>query len=236
MGATEVERSLLLLTLSQLPRSYISSLEAQIKQQDREIQELRARLRDRPNAPPSEAPREIAPSATIELVSSSTTSPVSPRDTSWYLTDLIKSVEDVVVEPSRQPRFSEHGGGITLARLVMTAIRTDALRTPFVRHAHSYQPTASSTEATAASLPPRHAADHLVDIYFQYRTPHLPIIDRSQVAEALEGAYHVESVDNSDNRVSSRNTFITYMVFAIALCDLPGPTGKGRPVQSEGCY
>ncbi|EXJ87153.1 hypothetical protein A1O3_04112 [Capronia epimyces CBS 606.96] len=86
-----------------------------------------------------------------------------------------------------------------------------------------------------ASLPPRHVADHLVEVYFQYRTPHLPILDRSQVGKAINSAYSSLESNQASAKVSDRDMFIAYMVFAIALVDVPHTSG-GRPMQSDGCF
>jgi hypothetical protein len=91
--------------------------------------------------------------------------------------------------------------------------------------------------AVEASLPPRHAANHLIEVYFQYRTPHLPIIQEAQVRKAVDRAYACMSGHQDLDRAAERDIFITYMVFAIALCNVPNPAGgTGRPVQSEGCF
>ena len=153
---------------------------------------------------------------------------------SSHFQDLVKSVRNVVVEPSRQPRFLGQSSGITLARLVIATIRVDALPSPLFSEHRSHD-LSSSALAAEASLPPRHAADHLVDVYFQYRTPHLPILERSQVEEALESAYLSVSSHQPSDRVVETDIFTTYMIFAIALCDVPNPSG-GRPSQSEGCF
>lgn len=99
-----------------------------------------------------------------------------------------------------------------------------------------------------ASLPPRHVADHLLEVYFQYRTPHMPILGRVEAAEAVNNAYtggSVLSPPRSDRRLSQgiaggggaspRDMCIAYMVFAIALVDVPHTSG-GRPIQSDGCF
>jgi hypothetical protein len=147
---------------------------------------------------------------------------------------LVKSVRNVVVEPSRQPRFLGQSSGITLAKLVMAAIRVDALPAPVVSTPHSFE-NSSSALAAEVSLPPRHAADHLVEVYFQYRTPHLPILERSQVENAVESTYLSLSGQPPSDRAAENDIFTTYMIFAIALCDVPNPSG-GRPSQSEGCF
>lgn len=116
----------------------------------------------------------------------------------------------------------------------MAAIRVDTLPSPLFSEQRSYDPS-SSVLAAEASLPPRHAADHLVEVYFQHRTPHLPILERSQVEEALKSAYLSVSGHQPSDRVVENDIFTTYMIFAIALCDVPNPSG-GRPSQSEGCF
>ncbi|KAJ5122897.1 hypothetical protein N7448_008994 [Penicillium atrosanguineum] len=92
-----------------------------------------------------------------------------------------------------------------------------------------------SVVANEASLPPRHAADHLVDVYFQYRTPHLPIVNRSQVEEAVENAYLPRDDNRPSNCSFDKDNFIAFIVLAIALCDVSNASG-GRPAQSEGCF
>jgi hypothetical protein len=148
--------------------------------------------------------------------------------------DVIKSVQDIVVEPSRQPRFLGQSGGITLARLVMAAVNVDTLHTPQVSEQNKYDNTPINP-ASEASFPPRNVADHLVDVYFQFRSPHLPIMDRIQVEEAFESAYlHMSNCPVSD-RVVENDIFTTFMILAIALCDVPNPSG-GRSTQREGCF
>ena len=150
---------------------------------------------------------------------------------------MVKSISRVVVEPSKQPQFLGQNSGITLAKMVMSAIRVDALPSPlFSEKRTKLTPSGPTTETALASLPPRHAADHLVGVYFQYITPHLPIIDRSQVEAALKSAYSSMSAPKSSQRAIERDIFTTYMVLAIALCDLPNPEGRNRPSQSEGCF
>jgi hypothetical protein len=190
----------------------VSELEAQVERLTLENQELRTRLQATP------------------VTDESPTSNESPS----HFQDLVKSVRNVVVEPSRQPRFLGQSSGITLAKLVMAAIRVDALPAPVVSTPHSFE-NSSSALAAEVSLPPRHAADHLVEVYFQYRTPHLPILERSQVEKAVESTYLSLSGQPPSDRAAENDIFTTYMIFAIALCDVPNPSG-GRPSQSEGCF
>ncbi|RDW60564.1 hypothetical protein BP6252_11947 [Coleophoma cylindrospora] len=243
----------------EIPRDYISDLEAQIEKLKQENQELRARSlppqsngEDYPSLEPSfPAIRELSTTPTEDAATSD--------GNSRYLQDLVKSVRNVVVEPSRQPRFLGASSGITLAKMVMASIRTDALPAsalffkPGSRDQSSSEfasasasgfgsgsaPSSTSALASASvsSLPPRHAADHLVEVYFQYRTPHLPIVERSQVQEALQSAYLSMNGQQTLGRVVERDIFTTYMIFAISLCNVPNPSGgTGRVLQSEGCF
>ncbi|KAJ5160645.1 uncharacterized protein N7482_007649 [Penicillium canariense] len=164
-----------------------------------------------------------------------TASPATSNASTTHFQDLVKSVEDVVVEPSRQPRFLGQSSGITLARLVMAAIHVDDLPSLASKNqTQSYNPC-YSPPAAEASLPPRHAADHLVEVYFQYRTCHLPIVGRPQAEKAIENAYRFLNGHEAPDRESERDIFTIYMILAIALCDVTNSSG-GRPSQSEGCF
>jgi hypothetical protein len=202
----------------------------------RENQELR--MRNQGSSVNSENTRieTTSPSARREPGTFPVESPANSDASSNHYQDLVKSVRNVVVEPSRQPQFLGQSSGITLARLVLAAIRVEALpSSPLFSEQRSYDPS-SSAPAAEASLPPRHAADHLVDVYFQYRTPHMPIMERSQVEEAIESAYLFTNENQPSERAIEKDIFTTYMIFAIALCDISNPGGGGRPIQSEGCF
>ncbi|RLL96030.1 hypothetical protein CFD26_102579 [Aspergillus turcosus] len=218
----------------EVPRNYVSELETEIEKLTRENQELRARAQSASVNGEITSPREHSSRGSVGPGDHPTGSPAKSDTSSNHVQDLVKSVRDIVVEPSRQPRFLGQSGGITLARLVISAIRVDALPSPLLTEPRSYNPS-SSAMAAEASLPPRHAADHLVDVYFQYHTPHLPIVERSRVEEAIESAYQAMSGQQLPDRAIERDVFISYMVLAIALCDVSNPSG-GRPSQSEGCF
>ena len=224
------------LTYHEIPRNYVSHLEAQVQKLTQEIRALRTQ--SQPEASHLEADTEISETAIISTQASTTSSTESN-----HVQDLIKSVRNVIVEPSKQPRFLGPSSGMTLARMVMASIKVDALTQPtstvdqlFHGQSSSDMPVTSAL-AAEASLPPRHAADHLVEVYFQYRTPHLPIIRETRVKNAVDNAYTCVSTMQPLDRQVEQDIFTTYMVFAIALCNLPSPTGgTGRPLQSEGCF
>ncbi|CDM36605.1 transcriptional regulator family: Fungal Specific TF [Penicillium roqueforti] len=209
---------------STVPRNYVSELEAEVEKLTRQNRELRARAQSASVNDEMTTPRDnLSPGSLAASDASSN-----------HVQNLVKSVSDVVVEPSRQPRFLGQSGGITLAKLVISAIRVEALTSPLFIEPRSYNHSSSSM-AAEASLPPRHAADHLVDVYFQYQTPHLPIVKRSRVEEAIESAYQAASGRDLPDRAVETDIFMSFMIFAIALCDVSNPSG-GRPSQSEGCF
>ncbi|TVY84565.1 Positive regulator of purine utilization [Lachnellula suecica] len=229
---------------TEIPRDYISDLEAQVAKLTRENRELQTRTQ----VPPVNCINytSLEPSSpTIREVSTPIEDLVTPAENSNHLQDLVTTVRNVVVERSKQPRFLGASSGITLAKMVMASIRTDVLPQSHLfstqssdNHSSSTSaPTTASTAAAESSLPPRHAADHLVEVYFQYRTPHLPIVERSRVEEALESAYLSINGAQSINRSVEKDIFTTYMILAIALCNVPNPSGgTGRVLQSEGCF
>ncbi|KAH7360811.1 fungal-specific transcription factor domain-containing protein [Rhexocercosporidium sp. MPI-PUGE-AT-0058] len=223
---------------AEVPRDYVAHLESQIDRLTQELQELRTHNLVSFAGEGDATPIDIASSTLSVDVHSPTKSSTTGHKGSSQFEDLVTSVRTVVAEPSRQPRFLGQSGGITLAKLVMASIRADALPSPLFPEEQGQRTfdVATPIPAAAASLPPRHAANHLVDVYFQYRTPHLPIISRSQVEDALESAYSMTSEHQPPDRNAEKNIFTTYMVLAIALCDLPSPSGNGRPSQSEGCF
>ncbi|KAH8698511.1 fungal-specific transcription factor domain-containing protein [Talaromyces proteolyticus] len=212
----------------------MSELEAEVEKLTRENLELRARAQSASINGEITIPREQSSPGSVGPGAHPTGSPATSDTRPNHVQDLVRSVRDVVVEPSRQPQFLGQSGGITLARLVISAIRVDALPSPLLTEPHSYNPSSSSM-AVEASLPPRHAADHLVDVYFQYHTPHLPIVERSRVEKAVESAYQAMSGRELPDRAVERDVFMCFMILAIALCDVSNPSG-GRPSQSEGCF
>lgn len=218
----------------EIPRNYVSELETEIEKLTRENRDLRARAQPASVNEDMTTPREHSSPGSVGPGELPTGSPAKSDTSSNHVQNLVKTVRDIVVEPSRQPRFLGQSGGITLARLVISAIRVDALPSPLLTEPRPYNPSSSSM-AAEASLPPRHAADHLVDVYFQYHTPHLPVVERSRVEKAIESAYQAMSGQQLPDRAQERDIFISFMVLAIALCDVSNPSG-GRPSQSEGCF
>jgi hypothetical protein len=146
---------------------------------------------------------------------------------------LVSGVTTAIDESEHQSRFPGQSSGISFARMVLAAIHVDKAPTSLLPEHQPFQDlTISAT--SRASLPPRHVADHLIEVYFQYRTPHLPILDRSQVDKAINSAYYSLENDSASAVVPERDMFVAYMVFAIALVDIPHL--GGRSSQSDGCF
>jgi hypothetical protein len=155
-------------------------------------------------------------------------------ESSPLLEDLVTSVKNVVVAPFQQSRFLGQSSGISFAKMVMSAIHVDRLSSP-LRPGHQEVGEIVPPTPVEASLPPRHVADHLAEVYCQYRTPHLPILSRSQVHQAIESAYVFSGSDRVSIDAHAKDVFVAYMGFAIALVDVPH-SSTGRPGQSEGCF
>ncbi|KIW77453.1 hypothetical protein Z517_09899 [Fonsecaea pedrosoi CBS 271.37] len=222
-----------------IPRDYISSLEEQIAALTQEVQLLRERTRDPPAADGEVAITTTTPHSTAsahEIGILPTASQSASDEASPLFQDLVTKVKRVVVEPFQQPRFLGQSSGISFAKMVLAAIHVENLSSPLVPEQQPFHDFSLLESAPAkASLPPRHVADHLVDVYFQYRTPHLPILARSQVSNAIDSAYRSRGTSSVTVDVPERDMFIAYMVFAIALVDVPHTSG-GRPSQSDGCF
>jgi hypothetical protein len=204
----------------------------------RENQELRARIELH------SVGGEVASPAIRDFSKTPREAPTTSDGDQNHLQDLVKSVRNVVVEPSGQPRFLGASSGITLAKLVMASIRTGALPSSPLsskQQSQNVSSTKSTTESVSAaaesSLPPRHAADRLVEAYFQYRTPHIPIMERSQVQNSLNNTYSSMNGRQPLDTAIEMDIFTTYMILAIGLCTVPNPSGgTSRVMQSEGCF
>jgi hypothetical protein len=210
-----------LLNELQVPRDYVTILEAQVARLSRENDGLRART-----------PTDVSPPNINQARNEITVTPCSTSP-DWVATSLGR----IVSEPSSQSPFYGMSSGITLARLVMAAVHvedsTAGSTDPPNRQISGFS---SSQPTNKATLPPRHAAQHLIDVYFQFQTPHAPVIERVQVEEAVANAYQYHGQPGSiDDRESSHSLFIVYMVFAVALCSIDHPSGD-RPPQSLECF
>ncbi|KAF6844886.1 flavin-binding monooxygenase, partial [Colletotrichum musicola] len=190
---------------AKVPRNYVSPLEAKVAELTKKLEQLR-KPQTHPvgDAPPSRGSSQASP---VESATSS----------SDYQNWMTSNLGRVVCEPANQPHFFGVSSGITLARLVMSAIRIDDLPPSL--------PTRTSQQA----------AEHLFDVYFQNRTPNFPIVDRSRAKKALNGAYDALENPCSSSRGSPMAAFVTYMILAIALCSVRHPSG-GRPPESENCF
>ncbi|KAF2427826.1 hypothetical protein EJ08DRAFT_332714 [Tothia fuscella] len=231
---------------AEVPRNYVTNLETQVEKLQKEIQELQSQRQ--PNLISgnySTSPKRFSP-AVHELNATPTEIRTNPDVDTNHLQVLTatQAISNAVVEPSSQPRFLGASSGLTLAKMVMASIRTETMpSSPVFPKSTSRVYPAPSTSASVfvasveSTLPPRYAADHLVDVYFQYRTPHLPIMERYQVEPIIESAYLFMNGNQPADQSTERNLFTTYMIFAIALCNVPNPAGgTGRVLQSEGCF
>ncbi|KAL2203449.1 hypothetical protein CC79DRAFT_1336181 [Sarocladium strictum] len=258
-----------------IPRDYVSRLENEIAELTKEIQVLRKESQDRSHTSSTFIAASTGLDSSAQPIvgrqregySSSARDEISGSSSSTHDASQMRLGRNATEQQTlQQNRLSRPGlyHDINLSRIVMSSIHMDQETSPAASAASLAAtspdqfpvPSPASTTNTSnpdkASLPPRHVADHLLEVYFQYRTPHMPIIGRVQAAEAVSNAYaggSVSSPAGSDRRVqrlsqgmsqsvavgSPKNLFIAYMIFAIALVDVPHTSG-GRPIQSDGCF
>ncbi|KAF6831053.1 fungal specific transcription factor domain-containing protein [Colletotrichum plurivorum] len=206
-----------------VPRNYVSSLEAKVTELTKELEQLRK---------PQTQPVDDTPSSRSSSQASPVESATSPSD---YQNWMTSNLGRVVCEPANHPHFFGVSSGITLARLVMSAIRVDDLPPSLLTRAPQQAVECSYSAATQATLPPRQAAEHLFDVYFQNRTPNFPVVSRSRAKKALDGAYDGANNPRSSSGSLPMNAFVTYMILAIALCSVRHSSG-GRSPESENCF
>ncbi|KAL7629518.1 hypothetical protein AAE478_001039, partial [Parahypoxylon ruwenzoriense] len=217
---------------AEVPRNYVSTLEEEVRQLKSELEGLKRQNASKVMASSSPTP---AGSDDRQSVSSPMSAP-TVQSTASDPQEVVKSMGLVMLESSNQPRFMGTSSGVTFAKMVLACVKADiAIPTSPSPSRGSLRMTLP-TPTVSSSLPPRHAAQHISDVYFRYRTPHVPILTRSKVNEVLGRVYGIcESARPDPGGVADRDLFIAYMVFAVGLCSLP-LAGGTKPPQSEGCF
>ncbi|KPI40441.1 Positive regulator of purine utilization [Cyphellophora attinorum] len=212
-----------------IPRDYVTNLEDEIAQLTKEVEQLRQQNH---RSPVTVGTAESGVTTANDTNNLSAGPRPESDESSPVLQHLVASAQDVVVQPGNQSRYLGHSSGIAFAKMVMATIHVD--RNPVPTSQQQLFQDAPTGLTTPASLPPRSAADHLVEVYFQYRTPHLPILSRTQVIDAIDSAYASQDGGRAVATAAEMNMFVTYMVFAIALVDVPYLSGRSS--QSDGCF
>jgi hypothetical protein len=208
-------------------------LEEQVAELTQEVERLRQQEHLTPitsGTDPGSGPVASDEGYTSNILS--TGGPPESDESSPILQHLVTSVKDVVVQPGNQSRYLGQSSGISFAKMVMATIHVD--RNPVVGAQQQLFQDVTACSTSPSSLPPRSAADHLIEVYFQYRTPHLPILSRTQVIDAIDSAYQSQQSEQQVVVIPEMDMFVAYMVFAIALVDIPHL--GGRSSQSDGCF
>ena len=224
---------------SEVQRNYLSNLEMQIERLKSEVEELRTKNSQlgSNDASPTEYPLQRVGEQSREQGGGNDSTPLPDRQThDSDPRDLVRAIGAVALESTGEPRFMGTSSGITFVNLVMGAIKCDrSISSATPASQGSIEPSTSTTGITS-SLPPRHAADHIVDIYFQQRTPHFAILERHQVDRAIDNVYKNGFSHDPSKRITvEKDLFTVYMILAIGLCGIT--KGEiGRPMQSEGCF
>ncbi len=217
---------------SEIPRGYVSTLEAQVRQLKAEVEELK---RQNSSKHTSDTNSPATNNSTVDYGTLPTARTASTAGSDAQ--EVVKSMGLVLLESSDQPRFVGTSSGITFAKMVLAAVKQQDIPITGVSVHPREEPGMSAPHTIiASSLPPRHAAQRIVDVYFAYRTPHVPVLARSKVEQIVERAYAVLDLSHNDfTKVSERDLFTSYMVFAVGLWSMP-MAGGARSPQSEGCF
>ena len=149
--------------------------------------------------------------------------------------DVVKSMGLVLLESSDHPRFMGTSSGVTFAKMVLAAVNQDVSVVSASAPPQDQNASAAPHAIMGSSLPPHHAAQRIVDVYFSYRTPHVPVLTRAKVEKCVKHTYSALETSHDFSRALERDMFITYMVFAVGLWGSPGAGGT-RSHQSEGCF
>lgn len=230
---------------SEVPRNSLAILEMQVERLKAELAELRReRAANSAQAKSSDAsPMEYAPPAMGMQSSGPGTSPggvsnAEQQECNSDPRDLVRSIGLVALESTSEPRFMGTSSGLSFAKMVMGAVKYDqGAPLPTIGERRPLQHAAASPSITS-SLPPRHVAAHIVNIYFQHRTPHFAILERHQVDQAVDNVYSnyfSQSHESRQHMIVHKDLFTTYMVLAIGLCGI-AQGENSRPLQSEGCF
>ncbi|KAI4858992.1 fungal-specific transcription factor domain-containing protein [Hypoxylon rubiginosum] len=217
---------------AEIPRNYVSTLEEEVRQLKSELSGLRRQSASTAITSATPVPADADDRQSVSPPTGATTVQSTASDPQ----EVVKSMGLVMLESSNQPKFIGTSSGVTFAKMVLACVKADIV-IPV-----SPGPTRGSIQMTApspivsSSLPPRHAAQHIMDVYFRHRTPHVPVLTKAKVSEVLERVYSAfETTHNNISGVADRDLFIAYIVFAVGLCSLP-LAGGTRPPQSEGCF
>lgn len=220
---------------SEVQRNYVSNLEKQVERLKSEVEELRREnslLPKSTDASPGEYPRHI-----MGVQSSQQGDSPSQQELNSDPRDLVRTIGLVALDSTSEPRFMGTSSGLSLAKMVMGAIRCDQsapMPTAGAREPMKH----AATPGITSSLPSRHVAEHIVDVYYQHRTPHFAILERRQVERAVDNVYQNYFSEVHDSRKSmtvENDLFTTYMILAIGLCGI-AKGENNRPMQSEGCF
>lgn len=203
-------------------------MERQIAELSCEVQQLRTQ-----GQPRSSDPTEALPSSIYNTSVANPGTQTEVEESPPVIRDLVASVRNAVPRTGYPSDLLGQSSGISFAKMVLAAIHVEKGSSVLLPEQQSSQGIAPPY-SSSASLPPRHVANHLIEVYFQYRTPHLPILTHAQVIEAIDGAYQSLGNDTTFDSEAESNIFVAYMVFAIALVDIPHC--GGRSSQSDGCF
>lgn len=140
---------------------------------------------------------------------------------------LVSNIGMVSVQGASDSRFLGSTSGISFARVVLSAVKSSVSGSSSERTTKAHRGATAGASGPSsmrdtyfglqtkptfkeAPFPDRPLADKLVNLYFEYANPQIPILHRGEFVELLDHAYAVEPAART-----SRELYLLNVVFAI---------------------
>lgn len=190
----------------EIPRDYCQTLEAEVASLRQEVNSLRSLV---PGSVDHEGSDSEPQSSRVEDPSPATGQPTQDQE------DVIMSFAMIALEPLGEMRFLGTSSGVTLAKMVLGSIN---YQSPKMSTNPQEQ---DSTAHISLPLPPLDSALDLVDVYFQYRTAHFPIVERADIVASVYNAYGAANIAPMTlSQQQRRDLFVSFIIFAISSCGI----------------
>lgn len=144
-------------------------------------------------------------------------------------------------------RQSRSGTGLSFAKVVFAAVRSTVLHTPSERGGLKFSKQLGSDNAAANSsardsffglhtrpsiapalFPSKEVGKRLVDLYFEYANPQIPILHRGEFMALFDRVYSSEA-----RKRTSRELYLLNIVFAIGSGIIMDSSNTDQPEQAE---
>lgn len=140
---------------------------------------------------------------------------------------LVSNIGMVSVQGASDSRFLGTTSGISFARVVLSAVKSSVSTSSSERGPKASNPALNGTTGGSsmrdtyfglqtkptfreAPFPERHLGEKLINLYFEYANPQIPILHRGEFVDIVDRAYSVEP-----SKRTPREMYLLNIVFAI---------------------